>query len=387
MHGDLVTWPLSTSPGEMLERVQGRAATLRRRSRMLAMGVPVPLLAAIVLAVGGVEAPDEASDELRTVRPAASETTTTTVRGGSVGGPAGAAAGALVEAGRDRAADTTGSLPTLPLPTTTTTTASEPSARSSVGRVAFMRDNRIWIVNADGSGLHAITDGSDRFGSLHWSPDGRRLAATWVSGSNRRIAVVELGGQVRFLTEVADGAAGPRWSPDGSRIAFGMYRDATGPTAVQAVWVMDADGTDRRLVTPAGFDPDWSPDGTKLAYWCGDGTCTIDADGRNQRVVSTVHHGARWSPDGKRLLATRWNGNSRAYQVLVTMTPQGLDEQVVVDTYATAGEWSPDGRSIVFVRLTTSPYSFNLWMVGPDGTGLRQLTSGADDQLPSFGTR
>ncbi len=63
----------------------------------------------------------------------------------------------------------------------------------------------------------------------------------------------------------ADGEAEnyPSWSPDGKRLLY--QRDLNG----SAIYVIDADGTDQRRLSPTpGFDvtPTWSPDGTRVLY-------------------------------------------------------------------------------------------------------------------------
>ena len=64
----------------------------------------------------------------------------------------------------------------------------------------------------------------------------------------------------------------PRWAPDGSRIAFARQVMSPEPGVTwtsAAVYVIDADGSNLRRVSPIGmyaFDPHWSPDGTRLAF-------------------------------------------------------------------------------------------------------------------------
>lgn len=261
--------------------------------------------------------------------------------------------------------------------------------------LAFVRDDRIWLVNTNGSGLRALTPAGQSFSDPHWSPDGRRLVATWLASGATRIAIVELDGIVRFLTDADDDARDPHWSPDGSRLVFAMPDEATGPASVTALWVMDVDGTDRRVVTKGGFDPAWSPDGTRVVYRCGNGTCVVDTDGTDQKVVSATHFGARWAPDGRRLLALRADGSGGTTGgAVVTITVDGGDERVVTESPAASVDWSPDGDWIAVARAhnsgvcnngqATCPATWNIWLVRPDGSGMRRLTSGTRDLSPSF---
>jgi Tol biopolymer transport system component len=119
----------------------------------------------------------------------------------------------------------------------------------------------IYVMRADGSDLHALTD-NERGCDSHpsFSPDGSEIAFT----SNRctsdafvqpQICVMRADGtDVRPLTASDDfGAIDFSFSPNGKRITF-TFIDALGDW--YGLWVMRADGTEeRKLVT--GSDPDW----------------------------------------------------------------------------------------------------------------------------------
>jgi TolB protein len=101
----------------------------------------------------------------------------------------------------------------------------------------------------------------------------------------------------------------PQWSPDGTQIAFASNREDDDSRS--SVYVMDADGTNVRRLTPVGsrdYFPIWSPDGTKIAFMSSrDGNQEIyvmGSDGSDvQRLTENDVFDAAyfWSPDGRQL--------------------------------------------------------------------------------------
>lgn len=57
----------------------------------------------------------------------------------------------------------------------------------------------------------------------------------------------------------------PCWSPDGSQIAYTWWVFGNG-WSKYGINIMNADGTNTRLLVTGGMHPSWSPDGTKIAY-------------------------------------------------------------------------------------------------------------------------
>ena len=93
------------------------------------------------------------------------------------------------------------------------------------------------------------------------SPDGRTLAFTLMGD----IYTMPLAGGTP--TRIAEGLAWevqPRWSPDGRRLAFTSDRGGG-----DNIWLMNADGSDKRQVTKEDFrllnQPTWSKDGRFIA--------------------------------------------------------------------------------------------------------------------------
>jgi Tol biopolymer transport system component len=129
--------------------------------------------------------------------------------------------------------------------------------------IAFGRDNRLHLMNADGSGVHRVTDYTESEANPNWAPNGNRIAyAACVSGCEGTapdwdiFTVKPDGTEGVKLTDGPELDSFPAWSPDGRRIAFARSAE---------IFVMDADGSDLVQLTSSAnkdslaFAPDWQP--------------------------------------------------------------------------------------------------------------------------------
>ena len=185
-----------------------------------------------------------------------------------------------------------------------------------------------------------------------WSPDGRRLAFV----RDDEIWVIESDGS-RLTRVVGKPGAGrdPRWSPDGHRLAFLSRRRGWAQ-----IWLIDAPVPRRgrpatepkpprpTVLTETGLDVDafeWSPDGTRIAVMARRGPAIeetsqitlVDVATGTTRVVAgerSVDVAARWLPDGSLLFVSDADG---WFQV-VRLTADGHDRIVLTEGEREHGE-------------------------------------------------
>jgi TolB protein len=118
----------------------------------------------------------------------------------------------------------------------------------------------IYVLDADGSGLHRVTPIRLNAGNPDWSPDGTRIAFNSFYGGPRPPEIYTVrpdGSSLRRIRREPKNSYSfdPVWSPDGGRLAFvhGAGRK------VPHIWTMKKNGSRLRQVT-YGRRPDRGPD-------------------------------------------------------------------------------------------------------------------------------
>lgn len=215
-------------------------------------------------------------------------------------------------------------------------------------RLAFVRDNGLYIASRDGTDTRRLWKHESGIEEPRWSPDGTQVAfvsrqrgwsQVWTIGLDER--------RPRCLTPEPDDHQGFAWSPDGTQIAYVLRRPddlLNSDLLIRPVSAADGPGDPLRLTEPQSLDyaPAWSPDGARIAY-------ISDADGWPHV----------WSVE----VATRQR---------TQLTSGEFEDGTVYASRERGPHWSPDGRSIAFLRNRDG--NFDLLRMEPDGSGVQRLS-------------
>jgi Tol biopolymer transport system component len=262
-------------------------------------------------------------------------------------------------------------------------------------------DGRIGPVtfDFDGSGyaLLPIPDPTLQIAGT-WSPDGNRLLVQgWDDAHPDRGGLYTLGSvdgdRLVRLTEPgsppADYPVG--YSPDGSRALFIREKEPYDHSGPMDVFVVGKDGSGLVRLNPPGTTSlldgqSWSPDGRQVAFIAskdsldlGQAVFVVDADGSDARRITpwSVTLRAEWSPDGE-WIAFDMAESEPVPRDLFLVHPDGTGLTQITSNednkMSFAPAWSPDSRTLLFIRREYTEGSTDLWTVNVDGTGMSQVT-------------
>ena len=175
--------------------------------------------------------------------------------------------------------------------------------------IAVAHDDEIELMTTDGGNRTTLSSLGPGFSVRDptWSPDGGRIAFVSSDGASDDLYVTDLSGSdPQVLVDLApgnpSGVVSPAWSPDGSQIAY-LSAEGEEPAWLLSVTVVETDGSIPTEIVQVGrcyclgFLPGlaWSPDGTRMALVipapgtgggsANDGLYVMDADGTDLRLV------------------------------------------------------------------------------------------------------
>lgn len=148
----------------------------------------------------------------------------------------------------------------------------------------------IFVINADGTDMQALTSNDYDEGYPAWSPDGTQIVFAVRQNGQEDLYIMDAnGGNLHSLTDDPESDLYPVWSPDGTQIAFQSDRGGN-----SQIYLINPDGSDLHPLSSEpgdGYEPSWSPDGTQIAFMSyRDGASAeiyvANADGTNIRRLT-----------------------------------------------------------------------------------------------------
>jgi TolB protein len=266
-------------------------------------------------------------------------------------------------------------------------------------RIAFERNNAVYVANLDGTNEKKLADGI--FPAI--SPDGTRVAFNTVEKTSettyvRHMAIADIAtGKINIFKDVpSQNSYYPSWTADGKQILF-----TTRPHEVWDLAVINSDGTNFHVLKPgvqnevSCYSPVWARDGQSV--FCQDMTnisqIGLDGKTRAQWRISKIVPGGEMSgdgrievsPDGKRLLLGAdmrgesgrkdWDGPTPALWVF-DLQSQKATRLTPSKLFGWDGVWI-DNDNVLFLSREPGEKEDSIYRMSIDGKDLKRLIKNA----------
>jgi serine/threonine protein kinase/Tol biopolymer transport system component len=224
---------------------------------------------------------------------------------------------------------------------------------------------------------------------LDWTPDGRLVFRSLASGNNDIWIMDADGKNRRQLTANPYDESAPSVSWDGQFIAYSSSRDTT-----PHIWRMDIDGSNQKPLTTGILDdyyPQCSPDSRWVYFnsYRDKGRLNLwkvsPIGGDAIKVSDDVAYGLGISPDGRSIVTRFFQTAENKWCYGILSVDDGKHRKVF-DLPTTAGErnvhWMPDGKSIAYVD--TRDGISNVWVLPLATMNAYQLTHFGSEVISDF---
>ncbi|MDE2181959.1 MAG: Tol-Pal system protein TolB [Alphaproteobacteria bacterium] len=257
---------------------------------------------------------------------------------------------------------------------------------------ALARKKRLAVMDEDGANPIFLTNGSylvltPRFNPATY-PTAQMIAYMSYIGGKPRVYLFDLeSGRQEKLGDFPNMQFSPRFSPDGNKVAMSLESGGNSD-----IYVMDlrTRATTRLTYDPAiDTAPSFSPDGKQITFESdrsgSQQIYVMNADGSNQHRISfgPGRNGTPvWSPRGDLIAFTKVE--SSAIRIGV-MRPDGSGERMLSTGWEDEGPtWAPNGRVLMFTRTPPGGRGAQIWSIDVTGRNERRVATPGDASDPAW---
>ena len=253
---------------------------------------------------------------------------------------------------------------------------------------AIKRVKRLAIMDEDGANPSFLTRGDYMVLTPRFNPTAQMIAYMSYIGAKPRVYLFDIEtGKQEMLGNFPNMTFSPRFSPDGNKVALSLEENGNSD-----VFVMDLRSRQTvRLTTDPAIDtaPSFSPDGKQIAFESDRGGSQqiymMNADGSNQHRISfgQGRNGTPvWSPRGDLIAFTKQDAGHFGIGV---MRPDGSGERLITSGWEDEGPtWAPNGRVLMFTRDLESGRGAQIWSVDVTGRNQRRVMTPGDASDPAW---
>jgi len=252
---------------------------------------------------------------------------------------------------------------------------------------ALARKKRLAVMDEDGANPIFLTRGDYLVLTPRFNPTAQMIAYMSYVGSKPRVYLFDLeSGRQEMLGNFPNMTFSPRFSPDGNKVALTLEKGGNSD-----IYIMDLRTRAlSRLTSDPSIDtaPSFSPDGSQITFESDRGGSqqiyVMNADGSNQHRISfgAGRNGTPvWSPRGDLIAFTSQNGGFH----IGVMHPDGSGVRIITDGWEDEGPtWAPNGRVIMFGRSAQGGRGSQIWSVDVTGRNERRVTTPGDASDPAW---
>ena len=242
----------------------------------------------------------------------------------------------------------------------------------------------VWAGSDGARQITSLSDNGDGSKGMAWMPDGRLVYTSMASGAPELWVMKADGSDRKQLTSDGSISFSPSVSADGKLIAFTSIRSGR-----RNIWLMDGDGKNVRQLTNGSSDilPSLSPDGRWVVYQSSAGfKSTIwkipTAGGDPVQLTTTISGMPQVSPDGKSILCDYWDVSADSVWQIAVLPFDGGEPKLRFKPEGGVVRWAPDGKGIMFIKDSNGVA--NIWVQPLDSSPPRQLTNFKSDMIFNF---